>query len=145
MNSCKTVILPVSKSAINLFVKKAIFGHSCAYSIFLVKILIAVLTSIMAPTFTATSIATTITIGTTAYAAIRSVGIPPVVCCVAFLNLISNEGCIPPNAAPIYIATGISGLDNPVKIFKPLFLHFSLPVIIIAILIMLRIISVIGS
>jgi hypothetical protein len=84
MSSCKAVISLVSKFGTKLFVKKTILVHSCTYSSSLVKILIAGLTSIMAPTFTATWTATTTTIGTTAYAAIRSIEIPALVCCVYF-------------------------------------------------------------
>ena len=71
--------------------------------------------------------------------------LPPVICCVAFLNLIPNEGAIPPNAAPLYIASGISGLEDPSRIFKPILLYFVLPTAFIAVLIMLKIIPVIGA
>lgn len=122
---------------------KNIFTHLGSYSPFLVIFLIAILVTMMVGPFSGT--ATTSALGAAAYAALRAVGLPPVICCVAFLNLISNEGCIPPNAAPIYIACGISGLENPTKIFKPLLVYFCIPVVIIAILVMMRIIPIIGA
>ncbi len=120
-----------------------IFDVLGAYSPVLVVLVVALLTSLMVGPFTGT--ATTTAIGSMAYAALRSLGLAPVACCVAFLNLISNEGCIPPNSAPIYIASGISGLDDPARIFKNLILHYALPVVLIAILIMLGILPVIGA
>lgn len=122
---------------------KVIFAHLGAYSSTLVVFLVAIMITLMVGPFSGT--ATTSALGAATYTALRSIGLPPVICCVAFLNLISNEGCIPPNAAPIYIACGISGLDKPVAIFKQLLIYFCLPVVVIAILIMLRIIPIIGA
>ncbi len=122
---------------------KKIFAHLGAYSPFLIIFMVALMISLMVGPFSGT--ATTSALGAATYTALRSIGLPPVVCCVAFLNLISNEGCIPPNSAPIYIACGISGLDKPVAIFKQLLYYYCLPVIIIAVLIMMRIIPVIGA
>lgn len=122
---------------------KNIFAHLGAYSPFLVIVVIAVLITMMDGPFSGT--ATTSALGAAVYAALRSIGLPPVVCCVAFLNLISNEGAIPPNAAPLYIASGIAGLEDPSKIFKPILIYFVFPIMLIAILIMARIIPVIGA
>ncbi len=122
---------------------KNIFTHLGAYSPLLVILVIAVLITMMDGPFSGT--ATTSALGAAVYAALRSIGLPPVVCCVAFLNLISNEGAIPPNAAPLYIASGISGLEDPSKIFKPILLYYVFPTMLIAILIMCRIIPVIGG
>ncbi len=120
---------------------KAIFAHLGEYSPLLVIFLVAILVTLMVGPFSGT--ATTSALGAAGYAALRSIGLPPVVCCVAFLNLISNEGCVPPNAAPIYIACGISGLEKPATVFKPLLLYFSIPVVIISVLMMLQILPVI--
>lgn len=122
---------------------KAIFTHLGAYSPMLVILVIAALITMMDGPFSGT--ATTSALGAAVYAALRSIDLPPVVCCVAFLNLISNEGAVPPNAAPIYIASGISGLKDPSNIFKPILKFFVLPTVIIAILIMMRIIPIIGA
>lgn len=113
------------------------------YSPLLVFLVIAVVVSLMVGPFTGT--AATTALGSMAYAALRSTGLAPVSCCVAFLFLVSNEGCIPPNSAPIYIASGISGLDEPSRIFKNLLLHYALPIVLIAILIMAGIIPIFGA
>lgn len=118
----------------------ALFSVIGAHSPALVIAAVAVLTTIMVGPFTGT--ATTTAIGPLSYAALRSIGLEPVAACVAFLNLISNEGCVPPNSAPIYIASGISGLQEPARIFKNLLLHYALPVILIAALIMSGILPV---
>lgn len=121
----------------------AIFESLGTHSSFLVIILIALITTLMVGPFTGT--ASTTALGALSYAALRSIGLAPVACCVAFLFLISNEGCIPPNSAPIYIASGISGLDEPSKIFKNLLLHYALPVVLLAILIMVGVLPIFGA
>lgn len=122
---------------------KNIFAHLGSYSPLLVILVIAVLITMMDGPFSGT--ATTSALGAAVYAALRAIGLPPVICCVAFLNLISNEGAIPPNAAPLYIASGISGLEDPSKIFRPIMVYYVLPTMFLAILIMARIIPVIGA
>ncbi|MCI8511278.1 MAG: TRAP transporter large permease subunit, partial [Lachnospiraceae bacterium] len=121
----------------------AVFESLGGYSAVLVVLLIAVVTTLMVGPFTGT--ASTTALGALSYAALRSIGLAPVACCVAFLFLVSNEGCIPPNSAPIYIASGISGLNEPSRIFKNLLLHYALPVVLIAVLIMLGIFPVVGA
>lgn len=121
----------------------AIFSSLGSYSSVLVVLLIALITTLMVGPFTGT--ASTTALGALSYAALRSIGLEPVACCVAFLFLVSNEGCIPPNSAPIYIASGISGLNEPSRIFKNLLFHYALPVVLLAILIMLGIIPIIGA
>ena len=121
----------------------AIFESLGSYSSVLVVLLIALITTLMVGPFTGT--ASTTALGALSYAALRSIGLAPVACCVAFLFLVSNEGCIPPNSAPIYIASGISGLNEPSRIFKNLIFHYALPVVLLAILIMLGIIPIIGA
>ena len=122
---------------------KAIFGVLGNYSPTLVILMIGVVCSLMVGPFTGT--AATAALGTLSYSALRSLGVSPVASCVAFLFLMSNEGCIPPNSAPIYIASGISGLNEPSRIFKNLLFHYALPVVLISMLIMLGIIPVIGG
>lgn len=121
----------------------SIFTILGGYSKFLVIIVIIITITMMVGPFTGT--ATTTALGSLSYAALRSIGVSPVASAVAFLNLISNEGCIPPNSAPIYIASGISGLDEPSKIFKNLILHYAIPTMLIAMLIMMNVIPVIGG
>ena len=114
-----------------------------SYSPILVMNVVATALTLMVAPFSGT--ATTTAMGAMCYAALRSIGLAPVTCCVVFLFLISNEGCTPPQAAPIYIASGIAGLEDPAKIFKNLLFHYALPVIIISMLIMLRVIPIIGA
>lgn len=121
----------------------AVFNSLGNYSAILVVLLIAVITTLMVGPFTGT--ASTTALGALSYAALRSIGLAPVACCVAFLFLVSNEGCIPPNSAPIYIASGISGLNEPSRIFRNLLLLYALPVVLMAILIMLGFFPIVGA
>lgn len=121
----------------------AIFTSLGGNSKLLVIVLIAVIVTLMVGPFTGT--ATTTALGAISFAALRSIGLSPVACCVAFLFLASNEGCIPPNSAPIYIASGISGLDEPSRIFKNLLLHYALPVVLLAMLVMAGVIPILGA
>ena len=101
---------------------------------------IAVLVTMMVGPFSGT--ATTTAVGSVAYLAFRSIGLSPALACSVFLILASNEGCVPPNSGPIYLASGISGLDNPAVIFKPLLFHYAIPTVLIAILFAVGIIPV---
>lgn len=112
-----------------------------SHSALMVVLVIAVLISMMVGPFSGT--ATTTAIGSVAYIAFRSVGVAPAVACTAFLILASNEGCMPPSSAPVYIAAGIASVDKPGAIFKDTVLHFAIPAIIIGILIALGILPVI--
>jgi len=115
-----------------------IAGHSK----FLVIGLIALLVSMMVGPFSGT--ATTTAVGSIAYIAFRSIGISPAVSCSVFLLLASNEGCIPPSSAPLYIAAGIADVDKPGSIFKITILHYAIPAIIVAILIALGTLPIFG-
>jgi TRAP-type C4-dicarboxylate transport system permease large subunit len=114
-------------------------GASAAVIIFAIVIII---TAMVGP-FNAT--ATTSAMCAVCYMAMRSIGIPPVTAAVAFINLVSNQSCIPPNSAPIYISCGIANVEEPVKIFKDLVLYYALPQIVIVLLVMFQIIPVIGA
>lgn len=120
-----------------------LFGKLQEVSPLIIILAIAVLVTLLAGPFSAT--AATTAVGAICYSALVSIGVPPVAACVSFLLLVSNEGCVPPNSAPIFIASGIAGLDNPGSIFKDLFLHYAIPVIVISVLIMLRAFPVIGA
>lgn len=119
----------------------AIFEHIANLSPILVVISIAVLITMMVGPFTGT--ATTTAVGSVGFIALTSIGLAPAVACTVLLILFSNEGCIPPNSAPIYISCGISGIDNPSVIFKPLIFLYAAPTILIAMLIALKIIPLI--
>lgn len=102
---------------------------------------VALLISLMVGPFTST--AATTAIGSVSFLALRSVGVNPVVACCALLMFFSNEGSIPPNSAPIYIASGIAGLKNPAETFKPLVFLYALPTVLLGILMCLNIIPII--
>lgn len=110
-----------------------IFEQLGNFSSFIVILAIATLITMMVGPFTGT--ATTTAVGSVGYLALRSIGVEPAVACTVLLMLFSNEGCIPPNSAPIYISSGISGIKSPSVIFKPLVFLYALPTIVIAMLI----------
>lgn len=95
----------------------------------LMALMVGLLIIIVATPLTAT--ATVTAIGTVAFTALVSAGIPPVVAAVAILVFASTEGASPPGGAPIFIASGISGVD-PVKTFIPLIVYYVVPVAAIA-------------
>lgn len=53
---------------------------------------------------------------------------PPVVAVCTVLLCTSTEGASPPVGAPIYLATGIAGVE-PKKTFVPLIVWFVLPIV----------------
>lgn len=113
-----------------------------ASSTIIILAITAIITMMVGP-FNATG--TTSAMGAVCYMAMRSIGIPPVAACVAFINLVSNQSCIPPHSAPIYIACGIANVDEPFKIFKDLVIYYALPEIIVVLLIMYQILPVYGG
>ena len=120
----------------------AVFEAMGSMSPLLVVLCIALLISMMVGPFSGT--ATTTALGSVGYLALRSIGVSPAVSCAVFLLLVSNEGCIPPNSGPIFIASGISGLDRPSKIFKPLIFQYAIPTVLIAVLVAVGIIPTLG-
>lgn len=130
-----------SRLLINLGLEQevnGIFSILASYSSLVVVLGIALLSTMMVGPFTGT--ATTTAIGSIAYLALRSINVEPSVACSVLLILFSNEGCIPPNSAPLYISCGISGLENPASTFKNLIFAYAIPAIIFAILMALGII-----
>lgn len=121
----------------------AIFEVMGNYSPLIVMIVVCVIITAMVGPFNSTG--TTTALGAVSYAALRSVGLSPVTSAVAFINLVSNQACVPPNSAPIYIACGIAEVDEPMKIFKDLVIYYALPEVIIVFLIMIKLIPVIGG
>lgn len=119
----------------------AIFEQLASLSSIFVVLFVAVLITMMVGPFTGT--ATTTAVGSVAFLALTSIGLAPAVACTVILMLVSNEGCIPPNSAPIYISSGISGLENPAATFKTLIFLYAIPTILIAMLIALGIIPLI--
>lgn len=81
-----------------------------------------------------TSTATMVAVGSVAFTALVSAGISPTLAAVAVLMFASTEGASPPGAAPIYIASGIAGVD-PTRTFVPLLLWYVVPTLLITTLV----------
>jgi TRAP-type C4-dicarboxylate transport system permease large subunit len=88
-----------------------------------------------------TGSATMAAIGPVAVAALAGAGVPAPIAASAVLVFASTEGASPPSAAPIYVASGIAGVD-PAKTFKPLVGYFCLPILAIGVLITLGVLPV---
>lgn len=104
---------------------------------------ICVIITAMVGPFNAT--ATTTAMGAVCFTALRSIGLAPVTAAVAFINLVSNQSCVPPNSGSIYIAASIAGVEEPTKIFKDLVLYYAIPEVLIVILVCLKLIPIIGQ
>src|SRR5699024_6167341 len=74
-----------------------------------------------------TATATVTAIGAVAFSTLVAAGVNPVIAAVVILVFSSTEGASPPGGAPIFIASGISGID-PVKTFIPLILYYVIPI-----------------
>ena len=130
-----------SRLLINLGLEEevtTIFSYLANYSKYIVIISLAILSLLMVGPFTGT--ATTTAIGSVGYIALRSINVPPTIACTTLLIMFSNEGCMPPNSAPVYIASSISSLEDPGSTFIKLILHFAFPTVFLAILMSLGII-----
>lgn len=130
-----------SRLLINLGLEEevtAIFEMLSIHSKLIVILGLSILSLMMVGPFTGT--ATTTAIGSVGYLALRSIGAAPAVACTVLLIMFSNEGCVPPNSAPVYIASGIAELDDPALTFSKLILHFALPTTLLAALMALGII-----
>ncbi|MDR1915481.1 MAG: TRAP transporter large permease subunit [Synergistaceae bacterium] len=108
-----------------------------------IMIAICTVVTLMVGPFNAT--ATTAALCGICYTALRSIGLSPVISAVAFINLVSNQSCVPPQSAPIYIASGIAEVEEPFKIFKDLIIYYALPQVLFVMLVMLKIIPVAGA
>lgn len=99
---------------------------------FVLALLIGVI--VLAAAAPLTSTATMVAVGSVAFTALVSAGISPTVAAVVVLLFASTEGASPPGAAPIYIASGIAGVD-PARTFLPLLLWYVLPTLLIGTLV----------
>jgi len=120
-----------------------VFKALSAYSPLIIIFSVCIIITMMVGPFNAT--ATTTAMGLVSYSALRSIGLSPVTCAVAFINLVSNQSCVPPNSAPIYIACGIADVQEPMKIFKDLVIYYAFPEVIIVLLVLLKIIPIVGA
>lgn len=102
--------------------------------------MIAVIVGLAAGPLSAT--ATTTALGTISFLAMVEVGVHPAVALAVFLVFSSTEGASPPSSSAIYISGGIA--ECPVeKMFKPLILHYCIPIPIVGILIAMGLLPVI--
>ncbi|GAB3562021.1 TRAP transporter permease [Amycolatopsis endophytica] len=90
-----------------------------------------------------TGTATIAAVGGVSFSALVAAGVPPVAAAVAILIFASTEGASPPGAAPIYIASGIAGV-NPARMFVRLILWFVLPVLVIGVLVAVGVLPLFG-
>lgn len=98
----------------------------------LMSLVVAVLVVLVAGPLSST--ATIATIGGIGFSVLMAAGVPPALAACVVLVAASTEGASPPGASPIYIATGIAGV-NPVKTFVPLIVYYVVPILLIATLI----------
>ncbi|MFF9094359.1 TRAP transporter large permease subunit [Streptomyces sp. NPDC014776] len=77
-----------------------------------------------------TASATMAAIGPVAVSSLVGAGVPPATACVAVLIFASTEGASPPSGAPIYVASGIAGVD-PARTFLPLVTYYCVPILLI--------------
>ncbi|MBV6760386.1 TRAP transporter large permease subunit [Rhodococcus opacus] len=92
--------------------------------------LVGVLILLIAGPLTGT--ATIAAVGGVAFSALLAAGVPPVAAATAILIFASTEGASPPGAAPIYIASGIAGID-PSRTFVRMVVWFVIPTLAIGI------------
>ncbi|WP_172652804.1 TRAP transporter large permease subunit [Rhodococcus opacus] len=95
-----------------------------------VATLVGILVMLVAAPLTST--ATIAAIGPVAFATLVSAGVPPAIAAGCVLVFSSTEGASPPGAPPIYVASGIAGID-PSKTFKPLIIYYVIPVLFIGV------------
>ncbi|MGY0490005.1 TRAP transporter large permease subunit [Streptomyces sp. WG-D5] len=77
-----------------------------------------------------TASATMAAIGPVAVTSLVGAGVPPATACVAVLIFASTEGASPPSGAPIYVASGIAGID-PARTFLPLATYYCVPILLV--------------
>lgn len=110
---------------------------------FVMILIIGYVIALAAGPMNATS--TTVSLGPVAYSAMVSVGVPPVTAIVAYLIFASTEGASPPMSSPIFVSSGIAGLDDVSVMFKPLIFHYCIPVVFVGVLVAMGILPIIGG
>ncbi|MBT2225442.1 TRAP transporter large permease subunit [Nonomuraea sp. NEAU-A123] len=94
--------------------------------------LVGLLIVIIAAPLTGT--ATIAAVGGVAFSALTAAGVAPAAAATAIMIFASTEGASPPGAAPIYIASGIAGID-PARIFGRLIIWFVVPILALGVLV----------
>ncbi|MER7011575.1 TRAP transporter large permease subunit [Saccharopolyspora sp. NPDC000359] len=100
--------------------------------VWVIASLVGVLIVVIAAPLTGT--ATIAAVGGVAFSALTSAGVAPAAAATVILVFASTEGASPPGAAPIYIASGIAGVD-PARTFLRLICWFVIPTLAIGVLI----------
>lgn len=84
----------------------------------------------------------TVCIGPVVFSILVGAGVNPVMAVVVFLVIASTEGTMPPSTAPALISCGIAEVEDVKVIYKPMVLHYVIPVMTIGILLGLGILPV---
>ena len=85
----------------------------------------------------------TVCVGPVVFSILVSAGVAPVLAVVVFLVIASTEGTMPPSTAPALISCGMAEVEDVKVIYKPLVLHYVLPILCIGILLSLGILPVV--
>lgn len=106
---------------------------------FLVSLVVGLLVVGVAAPLTAT--ATVAAVGPVAFTTLMSAGVSPIPAAVAILIFASTEGASPPGAAPIYISSGLAGV-NPARTFVPLVVWYVVPILVLGSLVSVGVLPV---
>ncbi|MEV4901170.1 TRAP transporter large permease subunit [Citricoccus sp. NPDC055426] len=80
------------------------------------------------------STATMAAVGTVSVAALVAAGVPATTAATAVLIFSSCEAAVPPGGAPLYVSTGIAGV-NPLYTFPKMLVYYALPLLAIGVLV----------
>ena len=80
------------------------------------------------------STATMAAVGTVSVAALVAAGVPAATAATAVLVFSSCEAAVPPGGAPLYVSTGIAGVD-PLRTFPKMMGYYAAPLLVIGVLI----------
>ena len=109
------------------------------FLIFIVGIMVALVAGPLS------GVATAVAMGPVAFAALTSVGVGPAAAVAAFLIWMSTEGASPPSSAPIFISCGLAKVKRVQSTFRPLILHYVIPVVCIGALIAMGILPLLNN
>ncbi len=110
---------------------------------FVMILIIGYVVALAAGPMNATS--TTVSLGPVAYSAMVAVGVSPAVAITAYLIFASTEGASPPMSSPIFVSSSIAGVDDVSTMFKPLILHYCIPVVFVGVLVAMGWLPVFGG
>ena len=84
----------------------------------------------------------TVCIGLVVFSIFVGAGINPVMAVVVFLIIASTEGTMPPSTAPALNSCGITEVEDVKVIYKPMVLHYVIPIMMIGMLLALNLLPV---